>query len=213
MKIITNSLKMAFVLFVSFVLNQCYNGCSKQSPITAEENDNSQLEQDNNLTSNLTFIKWNNSYHDPVLGKVLKTKQFISYQNGGELKLNYKTIQTDYGEVKVFIMLKVFPQTISHDATLSLSLDDEFLIGNIAMEYGPHGITFSKPAMLEIFAQGVDLSGFNPEKIDIYYDNQVTGELELIKSKKIIIKEDIGTIRVVYAEIPHFSRYALAHSQ
>ena len=75
----------------------------------------------------------------------------------------------------------------------------------------PHGITFSgdKPALLNIGAKNVDLSGVNPNTLRLYYDNEETGQWEEIQTYDIIVKQDEGYVKVINAELWHFSRYAI----
>jgi hypothetical protein len=189
-------------MLIMFAVSLNITGCSS---------DNSPMAPEPKETPKLQMLKWNDN--PAGLKKVLQVSQLVTIQNGGELKLKYKSLQTNNGEVDVFVVLNVFPNTISQDAELMLTLDDELLVGNVDMKFSPHGITFSRPAKLEIRAEGMDLSGFNPDQIQIYYDNEDTGHWELMKCKKVKVDPNKGSIQVIYAEIPHFSRYALAHSE
>ncbi len=105
----------------------------------------------------------------------------------------------------------MFSQTISQDAELVLSLDDQILLGNVDVTFTPHGITFSSPALLNIEASGLDLANI-PSKIGCYYDNPDTGQWEKMETGDVIIKQDEGYIKIIDAQIPHFSRYAVAWS-
>ena len=107
------------------------------------------------------------------------------------------------------VELEILPGTISADESLSLSIETTELQGGVAVTFGPHGTTFSQPAILNIEAHGVDFSGINAESVNVYYDNQETGQWELMQSDNIIIDVNAGTIQVINALLPHFSRYAI----
>lgn len=126
---------------------------------------------------------------------------WVTQKKGGKLRLDYKTNDT-----KVVIKLKVFPHTISRDAELMVSLGTRAL----DMTFTPEGINFSKPAMLDIKAKGLDLSNVALDKIDIYYFNPETNEWERTVRKAVKVRPKKGIIEIIDAEIPHFSRYAVA---
>ena len=140
------------------------------------------------------------------LKKVVSVSQWVTKQDGGELILDYNGSDHDNGDAKVTISLTVSPKAISSDANLILSLDDQYL--DIA--FNPHGITFSDPALLNIEAQNLDLSGIDPDQINIHYDNPDTGQWEVVPSYDIIVDAEERYLRVVDAQLPHFSRYAIA---
>lgn len=146
------------------------------------------------------------------LKKVVQVTEWVSHRDGGQLTLQY-IAQRNGNPIQVVVTLNVLPHTISQDAQLTLSLDDEALVGNVDLSFAPHGITFSQPALLSIQAKGLDLSMVDPEKIDIYYDNPESGQWEQMERKRVVVKQSQGVIHVVLAEIPHFSRYAVAWSR
>ncbi len=123
--------------------------------------------------------------------------------------IDYKGDQ--HGELEVKITFKVFDNTISEDAWLKLRMNDGVLSGDVDAEFQPHGITFSKPAVFNIEAKYVDLTGVNPSTVALYYVND-NGEWEKMKTEEISVKIDDGIIKIMDAEIPHFSRYAVAWS-
>ena len=186
------------VLMSAFALN--FNACTEQSPLDSSKTGNSEL----------NFLKIGESV--TRLSKKVSTSEFVTYKDGGELIVEYKGIENDNGAVEAKLTLKVFSETISEDAELVMSLDDQVLVGNVDVGFSPHGITFSSPALLTIEAKSLDLSGVNPHLINIYYDNPETGEWELMNSYGVIVKSEDGYVKIIDAELPHFSRYAVAWS-
>ena len=108
------------------------------------------------------------------------------------------------------VSLEVLPGSVTEDAELSINLDDEDLSGDVFLTFGPHGTVFNPSALLNIEASGLDLSGGDPSTIDIFYDNQDTGEWEPMPKETLIVDQNEGYIKVVNAQLPHFSRYAVA---
>jgi len=184
------------LLLTGLTLN--FTACTEQSPLDSSKTGNSEL----------NFLKIGESV--TRLSKKVSTSEFVTYKDGGELIVEYKGIENDNGAVEAKLTLKVFSETISEDAELVMSLDDQVLVGNVDVGFSPHGITFSSPALLTIEAKSLDLSGVNPHLINIYYDNPETGEWELMNSYGVIVKSEDGYVKIIDAELPHFSRYAVA---
>jgi hypothetical protein len=111
--------------------------------------------------------------------------------------------------IYAYASLEIVPGSISEDVTISLELETTELAGGVSFSFHPHGITFSEAAILNIEAQGVDFTGVNPNDVDIFYDNQETGQWEPMQRDDVIIDVNAGTIKVVNARLPHFSRYAI----
>jgi hypothetical protein len=147
------------------------------------------------------------------LKKMVEVSQWVTREDGGELVLVYEGEDNNNGQVEVKLTLTVLPETISEDAELRLSVDDQELIANVDITFGPHGITFSKPALLFIEAKRLDLSNVDPDRIDFYYYSPDTGQWEKMERGELEVKPSEGYIEVKDAEIPHFSRYAMAHSE
>lgn len=107
------------------------------------------------------------------------------------------------------INLKIPPYSIYTNTYISMSTNDEYLMGDVYLTFGPHGTKFNPPALLNFKASGLNLSGIDPELVDIYYDNPLTGLWELMPSESITVDAVAGYIEVINAEFPHFSRYAI----
>ena len=186
---------IAFVLSAGLALN--FVGCTNNSPITPEDK------------SELHFIPLGNG--NPSLNKIVKVSAWVTKEDGGELVLEFKAHKKK--GVQVTLVLEVPPESISEDAELTLSIDDELLIVDVDITFGPSGITFSKPALLSVDAKWLDFSEIESRKeIGFYYYNPDTGEWERIEVKNIQVNLNNGKIMVDDAKIPHFSRYAVAWS-
>ena len=177
-----------------------FNACTEQSPMSSPDNQAAE-------TQGLKILKIGDGV--TRLNKIVTASQYVTQTNGGELIIDYKGYEHNNGNVNVKMTLKVFNGSISQDAELMMSLDDQGLLGNVDVTFSPHGITFSRPARLDIEAKNLDLSGVNPDDINIYYDNPETGQWEVMQSYAVIVNEANGYVKVIDAKLPHFSRYAI----
>lgn len=107
------------------------------------------------------------------------------------------------------IKLTVQSYSIIENAYISMSTDDAFLLGDVYLTFGPHGTTFNPPALLDLKVTNLDLTGVDPDLVNVYYENEETGVWELMPSKKIEVDVEAGYIEVEEAQFPHFSRYAI----
>ncbi len=139
----------------------------------------------------------------PSLKKTVKVSQAISANKGGKLVLNHTL--DDEGLVYVKISFEVLPNTINEDTEISLVLDDD----SMDLKFSPHGLTFSQPAILNIYAMGLDLKGLNPNAIRVYYDNPESGQWEEMEHKAVTVNILSGYIKIQDVRIPHFSRYVV----
>ena len=114
--------------------------------------------------------------------------------------------ELSYAEVS----LEVLPNSIDADKEIEITLETTELAGGVAVVFQPHGTLFSPDAILNIVAHGVDFTGINPADVDIFYDNQETGQWEAMQRDDINLNVSAGTVTVVNARLPHFSRYGVA---
>ncbi|MCG8605817.1 hypothetical protein MJD09_12570 [bacterium] len=192
---------MATMLMTSLLLN--FNACTGHLPFAPEEN----AASDSGELNFLTFGEINSS-----LNKKATVKKFIRKKRGGTLRLEHE-YDVKNGEVEVEISLKIPPGALDEDKNLMLTIDDEKFLGEFDVVFSKHGTVFNKPAILniDIEIEDIDLSHVNFEDLDIYYDNQESGEWERMSrdAVRVNVDDDEVTIKVKNAKIPHFSRYAV----
>ncbi len=140
-----------------------------------------------------------------VLEKTTIVYQWIYKSFGGEI------INQHFGNdgLYVYNSLYIYPHSIPNSMWLGVQINDSDFQGAVDVQYGPHGLVFSQPAVMNLFAAGLDLSNLNPDNIDIYYDNTEEGYWEEMPCDAVIVDVAAGTIQVINARIPHFSRYAI----
>lgn len=219
---------LAGMLIVLLTALVTISGCAQRTPFDPATG----LHQEANaiLQSDLNFIFLSSADGNSSLKKTVTVEKFIKAKKGGVLELTHNWIadtNDDYGEEQdgdvgeynqdlkldsesqVSITLEVEKRALSEDMTLSMSLDDQIL----STTFGPHGTVFSKPALLTIKAKGLDLHGLDKKSIGLYYENNETGYWEKMKVEKISLKEKVGKLKIKNAELPHFSRYAVAYGR
>jgi len=193
-------------------------GCEGNSPVTPETGTTSKqdemhfIELGNAITSlnkgSITVSSWMTTKDGGKLEIVRGAAFAAEPQNDSTTEADYKRV--DFGTVSgLKVKLDVMWCCLKEDIELSMTLDDQ----HVDMEFGPHGTTFHIPVLLNITAVGLDLREVNEETLDLYYDNPETGQWEKVVNEGIEILKSSGYLRVLNAELPHFSRYAIAWGQ
>lgn len=188
----------ALTVLVSSAL--VFVGCNTSAPVSSLGS----REPGGPATRPLQFIPF--AKKPGQLHKIYIVTDYVTYAEGGKLKLDYD------GDYEFEAELEVPIQSISEDAELSIQIDDESFVLNFDVTFQPHGITFSKPALLTLKADGLDLTNVDPASVKLYYDNPETGVWEEMEVESVTVDEVKGKVTVKNAKLPHFSRYALAHS-
>ncbi len=189
-------------IFISGLLAG-FSGCQKADPLSssAAVTKNTAAGQEFNI---LSFKGKNNR----SLNKTTTVSKFIKANRGGTLYLEH-----EHGDLDVEISLTIPRNSMSENAEIEISLNDDQFLGAVDVVFQPHGITFSRPAILNIDAKGLDMSGVNPNDIDLYYVNEESGQWEQMQydDLDVDIDDGEGEIEVKDARLPHFSRYALSN--
>ena len=136
---------------------------------------------------------------------VFTASQDISGNTGGEIRLT-KSYQSESGQiVSVDCKLTVPANNYAFSNTRNITMQ----IGSEAgVDFYP-SMTFSQPVILNYTISGIDLSGVNPADVAFYYvDN--SGNLLPTQNDGVSVDLSTGTLQVVNAQLPHFSRWAYA---
>lgn len=163
------------------------------------------------------------------MGFAKNGRAFVSKVNGAIYELNLSTGATSYvGTTGLMYLcnlstltgrnelsyssttLEILPGALSENKEIEIEIETTELSGGVALTFSPHGTIFNMPAILNIEAHGVDFTGVNPDDIDIFYDNEVTGQWELMPREAVEVDVINGTVKVINALLPHFSRYGVA---
>ena len=198
---VMKKLRTISIALISMFLLALAVGCEKQGPLTPEQNSVEQKSQ-----PGIEVVKFGNATGS--LQKTTTVSKFIKKKKGGTISLYHANWEIG---LEANVILKIPKNALSDDATIELTLNDDEFLGSLDVEFHPHGITFNEPAILDIWAQGVDLSNLPLDSLDIYYDNQTAGAWELMPRTEFVAYGN--QVEVVGARIPHFSRYAIAISR
>lgn len=135
-----------------------------------------------------------------------KTKT-IDGEDGGKIKIREKYVAEDGHIVKIYAKLKVKEDSFDGEATITLTVDDEFA----AVSFSP-AMVFDKPVLLSLSFEGIDLEELNLTTGDYDFafidDN---GNTEVVGYNAIHVNESQGKIWVTKAKLYHFSRYGFVH--
>ncbi len=234
-----NRIQRMIVLLVSgifiFGLASGFSGCSKDTPFEIEDAGQELVSADQPTFPSgkqINFITWNQTKNNGVSAlhkKHTKTKH-IKKDKGGTIKFDVKSEHNnsdntndddgddddddddddedddDNGnEVKIKAKFKVQKNSIDQDKHIDVILDDQ----TIDFVFGPAGTTFDPPALLTLTVKNVDLTGVDPNAVNIYFVNP-NGQWELMSSEKVVVNISKKKIKIKNAKIHHFSRYALS---
>lgn len=188
-KKIGSVLYLCFVIAIVIMISACTMGDSTIAP----------QEEQLMVTKNVEILKFKNV--NPSLNKNVTATQPVTIADGGVLEL-YHEINDD---ASINITFEVLANTINQDTEISLVLDDD----SVELQFSPHGLTFSQPAILNITGTGLDLEGIDPNSISLFYDNTEIGQWEEVYHEGVTVNTITGFVTVQNAKIPHFSRYAL----
>jgi len=221
------------LLTVGLALN--FSGCSKDmTPIGPEQSkEESTSQQSVDQTNVKKIVTVNNgkvkllnfTSNQLSLKKLVTQSTLVKPNKGGTLSMsinetsslelnNYRNYLYAIQTLKAQMTLTVPQHAVNSPVTISVTMDDQIsMIGDVDMEFAPHGLVFNTPAILNIEAYNLDLSSINVNDFGttfgIYYDNEDSGEWEKMDCDDIQINFTDGSVKVINAELPHFSRYAI----
>jgi hypothetical protein len=133
------------------------------------------------------------------LAKEHLVAQWVDADSGGELEISARFWNTT---------LTIPKKALSKDQYISMMLDPS----TQQIEFGPDGLQFKKPAMLNYTVSGLDLSTVPiGSLVKLYFWNQKTGKFEEMVSESITYDRTAGTLTCVNGEIPHFCIYAFGY--
>ncbi len=206
MKAIKKLSKLAATVVLMTAFAVSFNACNTESPM----NTNTTAGTDNVLqTSNGPVRVLSLGASGSTLQKVTSVTEFIRASEGGSVILRHNNPRN---RMVAEMSLRILPKTLDSDREISMTLDDEDFVGNMDVVFGAHGTVFSKPAILNIYANGLDFSGVNVEALQIYYYEPATDTWEAMQADFIGADAARGEMKIINAQIPHFSRYAVAWS-
>jgi hypothetical protein len=138
------------------------------------------------------------------LETVYTESMYINGYNGGTFAEQF-SYQSTNGTVIVNSQL-VFPSySFSGGKTITQTFNTE----TASLEFGP-AMQFNNPVKYTLTVSGLDLSNVNPNTLDFVYvaqDGTITG----VVYDSISMNVSTGTLKVVNAQLNHFSRYGFVN--
>ena len=198
----TSKDSLVVILFILIIVFS-FSSCSKDFfPRAAKDN---LITEELTKPNNVQFLSYGKVL--PSLKKTITVTKYIDEDGGGVLKIKYK-IDTETGEVRVKIKLRIRRESITDDAEISMTVDDQQFLADFDILFGPGGLNFERPALLNVDIDDIDLTGVDPATIYVYYEKS-QNVWEKMDCKKVTVDVENGKITVKRGELPHFSRYAL----
>lgn len=195
-------------------------GCQKNEMINAPVDDMNKNASTTSQTSKPAWqlaaekqgLKLINVQLDPQKNqsaeKLVSCSKLATVKGGAYLKLSYRAF-TFTGITTADVSLQVLPYAVTKDQYLSMSFDGEYMMTDVDLTFGPHGTIFQKPAILNVLATGLDLSGYpkGERKAYLWYYNEIADNWEKMDADKVYINADLGILACINGYLPHFSRY------
>lgn len=135
---------------------------------------------------------------------VFSASQNISGVTGGEIHLVKNYVASNGQTVNIDCRLTV-PANSSYSDSRNITLQVSDQAG---VDFYP-SMTFNQPVILNYTISGLDLNGVNPADVDFFYVDQ-NGNLAPTVNDGVSVNQTTGTLTVVNAQLPHFSRWAYA---
>lgn len=129
--------------------------------------------------------------------------------SSSKLKIQYNYNTASGRNVWMSSELVVPVGALDTSRSLTMMVDDELIMTEVSLTFGPHGTKFRTPALLNVDAKGLDLSSWPRNAVpELYYYNPVTKSLEPMQTEKLVINTRSGQLTCVNGKLPHFSQYA-----
>ncbi len=189
--------KMQKLTYLGTFLLLAFVGCMQESNITGPVNS-----VDNTLTKTIIMLP---AKADMSIESIFTTSQNISGSSGGDIHLIQSYLAANGQTVTIDCDLTVPSNNISFPDVRNITMQ----IGDQAsVDFSP-SMTFSQPVILNFRVTGLDLTGINPQDVGFFYVD-TNGNLTPTQNDGVIVDMSSGTLRVINARLPHFSRWAYA---
>ncbi len=181
---------LAALMLLSFV------GCMQESNVTGPVNG---VEKNQAKTIIMLPDKADMSVED-----TFTSSQTINGISGGEIHLVKSYLASNGKTVNIDCRLNVPANgSFADSRDITMQVSDE-----AGVDFFP-SMTFNEPVILNFNITGLDLSGVNPDDVEFFYVDQ-SGNLAPTVNDGVTVDPASGTLKVVNAQLPHFSRWAYA---
>lgn len=196
-KLQKGALKMRKYSYLAVIVLLSFVGCMQESNITGPVN---QIEKNQPHTIIMLPAR-----ADINIEEVFSATQNIHGNVGGNIHL-VNSYQTASGQMITIDCELTVP---GNNYSFSSNRDITMQVSDIAgVDFYP-SMTFNQPVILNFTITGVDLTGIDPENVGFYYVD-TNGNLTPTVNDGVSVDLNSGTLKVVNAKLPHFSRWAYA---
>lgn len=173
-----------------------FAGCMQESnitePVTTTENNQAKTIIMLPATANMN------------VNEIFSESQDIDGEAGGEIHLVKSYVASNGQTVTIDCKLTV-PANLSFDDFRNITME---IGGQAGVDFFP-SMTFNEPVILNFTVTGLDLNGVNPNNVGFFYVDG-NGNLFPTNNEGVSVNLSTGTLTVVNAQLPHFSRWAYA---
>lgn len=139
--------------------------------------------------------------------EIFSAHKFVSGINGDTIVFNFSYISNTGSPVKIYGTLVIPPGSFNDETDFTLLVDQN----QTYIDFYPSPKTFDSPVILDLTYEGLDLNGIDSDKIDFYYIGDSNNYFEVARKNKKLFDAKSGTISIVGAVIPHFSRWGVGN--
>lgn len=135
------------------------------------------------------------------LDSTFTVSKLINGLLGGSITLNRTYISLEGKLVTMMVNLVIPPLSFAGERNISLTIDNCF-----ASVHCEPGMNFKHPLIMTQTFTGLNLKQYDEQDLEFVYLED-DGSFEEINHGAIIVEKLTGTLTVLSAQIPHFSRY------
>ena len=146
------------------------------------------------------------------LDKRTEVTKYVYFNRASNLSI-YDSYKSNNHFVVIIANLTILPYSLEKSTWITMGFASDYLVTNVTlgpvdMNFGPDGITFKKPALFNLVAYGLDLTGWSEgDNLQLACFNENTQLWEAVPSQKIMFNVKTGFLQCVNGQLSHFSRY------
>jgi ABC-type glycerol-3-phosphate transport system substrate-binding protein len=202
-----NTTRIARALGMALIGAALISGCSKDSSVDPSDTPPTAINPstgDSVVVQTVKAIVWPSPNQAET--DVLVDSAYVTPNSSCTVKVKWSNWDPYHNKLStVSFTLRVPPGAVSSPKMISITVDKN--APEITAEFGPSGTVFLTPALLDVQASGIDLTGFSPsDHMDLWYVN-ASGWVGTMQYDRFMFDPTRAWLLVTDIQIPHFSRY------
>jgi hypothetical protein len=189
------TMRLIYTLTLASLL--LFFGCDQSSDITSPVND---VKTDNANWISLPSAKGMNVETSFTVSKRINGAQ------GGFLTMSESYSGGPFGTVTIDAQLVFNQGAFPGNKIITMTNDDDGCVTT----FSPARDKFNDIVTFSVTYTGIDLTGIDPDNVSFAY-LATNGDVEYAQHEGITVNVSTGTIQVINALIPHFSRYGFVN--